>query len=73
MSRFRPWYVTAASGSKDVLILLDTSGSMVTDGRMALAKEAVVAVLQTLGPSSFVSVVAFTDVIQLSCFGLCFV
>jgi len=67
--RFRPWYVSAASGSKDVVILIDISGSMNTAGRMYLAQQAVVKVLQTLGPSSFVSVVAFSSDVELSCFG----
>ena len=71
--RFRPWYVLAASGSKDVVILLDVSGSMLQNGRMALAKEAVISVLKTLGQSSLVSVVAFNHEVVLSCFGLDFV
>merc|ERR1719295_213147 len=67
--RFRPWYVSAASGSKDVVILLDISGSMLQNGRMALAKDAVVSVLKTLGQSSLVSVVAFNHDVKLTCFG----
>jgi len=68
--RFRPWYVSAASGSKDVVILMDVSGSMNQEGRMALAQSAVVSVLRTLGQSSKVAVVAFSHEVQLSCFGL---
>merc|ERR1719419_2098183 len=71
--RFRPWYVSAASGSKDVVILLDVSGSMSMNGRMDLAKSAVISVLSTLGPSSLVSVVAFNSDVVLSCYGLDFV
>ena len=68
--RFRPWYVSAASGSKDVVILLDISESMKKNGRMALAKSAVISVLNTLGQSSMVSVVAFNDQgLEFSCFG----
>ena len=67
--RFRPWYVSAASGSKDVVILLDISESMLQNGRLALAKEAVISVLNTMGHSSFVSVVAFNQEVVLSCFG----
>ena len=26
--RFRPWYVTATSGAKNVILIIDTSGSM---------------------------------------------
>ena len=68
--RFRPWYVRAASGSKDVVILIDTSGSMQSSNRMALAIDAVLAVLQTLGSATFVSVVAFDSDVTLSCFGM---
>ncbi len=71
--RIRPWYVKAASGSKDVVILVDVSGSMLQNGRMALAKSAVVSVLGTLGQSSLVSVVAFHHEVLLSCFGKEFV
>merc|ERR1719473_1213343 len=38
--RFRGWYAGAASGPKDVIIIIDTSGSMRTSGRMAAAIEA---------------------------------
>jgi len=67
--RFRPWYVSAASGSKDVVILLDISGSMKTADRITLAKNAVISVLSTLGSSSMVAVVAFNHEITRSCFG----
>eukprot|EP01084_Bolivina_argentea_P291595 501157_1 len=66
--RFRPWYVSAASGGKDVVILVDTSGSMAEGSRLGLAKKAVKSVLRTLGQSSFVNVVQFHDGIRLSCF-----
>jgi len=46
--RFRPWFANAATGPKDVIILIDTSGSMSTDGRMALAISAAKQVLKTL-------------------------
>eukprot|EP01083_Nonionella_stella_P183564 663804_1 len=68
--RFRPWYVSAAIGSKDVVILLDISGSMKQNNRLSLAKEAAISVLNTLDSSSFVNVVAFSDELTLSCFGV---
>eukprot|EP01084_Bolivina_argentea_P160546 279568_1 len=67
--RFRPWYVSAASGSKNVIILMDKSASMRENKRLALAKSAVISVLNTLGPSSYVSVITFDDIARLSCFG----
>ena len=45
--RFRPWFANAATGPKDVIILIDTSGSM-DNGRMDLAKSAAKQVLKTL-------------------------
>ena len=67
--RFRPWYVTAASGSEDVVIMMDISGSMAQNGRLSLAKQAVIAVLSTLGRSSMVAVIAYNHDVELSCFG----
>lgn len=46
--RFRPWFANAATGPKDVIILIDTSGSMSTDGRMDLAISVAKQVLKTL-------------------------
>lgn len=56
--RFRPWYVTATSGAKNVIIMIDTSGSMSGD-RITLAKDAATAVVNTLSNSDFVGVINF--------------
>jgi Mg-chelatase subunit ChlD len=40
--RVRPWYVAATSGPKDVIIVIDKSGSMDAHSRWRLTKEAVV-------------------------------
>ena len=32
--RVRPWYVAASTGPKDVVLILDTSGSMGNHGRI---------------------------------------
>eukprot|EP01084_Bolivina_argentea_P291599 501162_1 len=66
--RYRPWYVSAASGKKDVIILLDISGSMNINNRLALAKSAVISALNTLGSNSMVGIIAFSSSITLSCF-----
>lgn len=46
--RFRPWYANSATGPKDIVILIDKSGSMNTNGRMGMAKDAAKKVLMTL-------------------------
>lgn len=57
--RLRPWYVAASSGPKDVVLLLDTSGSMRDYGRMDIMKLAVTRVINTLSVSDYVAVVPF--------------
>lgn len=57
--RFRPWYVAATAGAKNVLIIVDVSGSMSTGSRMSLAIEAAQNVVNTLGNTDFVGVVKF--------------
>ena len=56
--RFRPWYVTATSGAKNVILLIDTSGSMLGE-RMTLAKDAAKAVINTLSNNDFVGIISF--------------
>uniref|UniRef100_A0A914M7Y5 VWFA domain-containing protein n=1 Tax=Meloidogyne incognita TaxID=6306 RepID=A0A914M7Y5_MELIC len=52
--RFRPWFISSESSPRDVLFLLDLSGS--AKGMSAhLIKTAVGAVLQTLTPNDFFS------------------
>ena len=52
-------YVAGASGPKDVVLIIDTSGSMASLQRMELAKSASIAVLKTLSFVDYVSVVTF--------------
>ncbi|CAD7696239.1 unnamed protein product [Ostreobium quekettii] len=68
--RLRPWYVAATSGPKDVVLVIDTSGSMLTtDGekfgdfrsRWDITKDAILALLNTFGTSDFVNIVAFNS------------
>ena len=56
--RFRPWYVAATAGAKNVLIIVDVSGSM-GGTRMSLAIDAAKNVVNTLGNTDFVGVVKF--------------
>ena len=59
--RRRPWFVAASSGPKDVIIVIDVSGSMSNHNRMALAKEAAITVVSTLTISDRVAVIVFSD------------
>ncbi|CAN0256278.1 unnamed protein product [Ectocarpus sp. 12 AP-2014] len=57
--RVRPWYVAASSGPKDVVIVIDISGSMEANNRFVLATEAVENVLGTMNEHTFVNIVLF--------------
>ena len=57
--RFRPWYASAASGPKDMVIVIDMSGSMANGKRVEMAKEATKKVLNTLSWVDYVSLVSF--------------
>jgi len=57
--RFRPWYASGATGPKDVVIVVDVSGSMSTARRSTTAKKAVKAILDTLAWKDFASIVLF--------------
>lgn len=59
--RIRPWYVAASSGPKDVILVLDTSGSMENVGRMSIMKEAAKRVVNTLGITDYFAVLEFND------------
>ncbi|CAN0248180.1 unnamed protein product [Pylaiella littoralis] len=55
--RIRPWYVAASSGPKDVVIIVDISGSMEKNDRFVLATQAVESVLGTMNEHTFVNIV----------------
>jgi len=57
--RTRPWYVAASSGPKDVVIVIDTSGSMDDYGRMRLAIEAATTIVNMLTVADRVAIVPF--------------
>jgi len=57
--RRRPWFVAASSGPKDVVLVIDVSGSMSDYGRMDIAKEAAITIVNTLTVADRVAVVSF--------------
>ena len=59
--RNRPWYVAATSGPKNVILVIDVSGSMSDFGRLELAKDAAKTVINTLTNFDYVGVVKFSD------------
>ena len=58
--RFRPWYAAAASGPKDVMIVIDTSGSMGGE-REEMARSAAKKIVNTLTDADYVSLVKFSS------------
>ena len=58
--RFRDWFAGAAAGPKDVVVVIDTSGSMSGD-RMRLAQEAATAVVDTLTDADYATIVGFAS------------
>ena len=56
-----PWYVAAASGPKDVILVLDVSGSMSFLNRLNIMKEAAKTVIETLSFVDFVGIVKFAS------------
>ena len=68
-ARLRPWFIAASSGPKDIVIVIDNSGSMsqVNDQisansatRMAVVKNAVDQILGTFTANDFIGVVRFS-------------
>jgi len=56
--RERPWYIAASSGPKNVILILDTSGSM-RGFRLELMKQAATQVIKSLTVSDRVAIVEF--------------
>ncbi|XP_042195431.1 voltage-dependent calcium channel subunit alpha-2/delta-3 isoform X2 [Callorhinchus milii] len=58
--RNRKWYIQAATSPKDVVILVDVSGSM-KGLRMTIAKQTVSSILDTLGDDDFFNIIAYSE------------
>ncbi|XP_072915375.1 voltage-dependent calcium channel subunit alpha-2/delta-4 isoform X1 [Hemitrygon akajei] len=61
--RNRGWYIQAATSPKDIIILLDISGSM-KGLRMTIAKHTINTILDTLGENDFVNIIAYNDYVH---------
>eukprot|EP00747_Dinoflagellata_sp_TGD_P124024 gnl/TRDRNA2_/TRDRNA2_173934_c0_seq3.p1 gnl/TRDRNA2_/TRDRNA2_173934_c0~~gnl/TRDRNA2_/TRDRNA2_173934_c0_seq3.p1 ORF type:complete len:655 (-),score=112.36 gnl/TRDRNA2_/TRDRNA2_173934_c0_seq3:34-1998(-) len=61
--RFRPWYAGAVSGPKDLILILDKSGSMASGGvdRWQPTKRAAKRVLDTLGDNDYATIITFSS------------
>lgn len=61
--RVRPWYIAASSGPKNVVLVLDISGSMIsgTGQRFVLLKQAAIHVIETLTVGDRIAIVAFSS------------
>ena len=59
--RVRPWFVAASSGPKNVLLVVDVSGSMLTDDRITAMKQAATVIVNTLTATDRVALVAFSN------------
>lgn len=67
--RTRPWFIEAATCAKDIIVLMDNSGSM-TGMRNTIAKLVVKSILDTFGNNDFINVLKFSWTAEpvLSCY-----
>ena len=58
--RLRDWYIKAAAAPKDVLVLMDSSGSMRGE-RSIIAENVLINILDTLTENDYVSIIRFNN------------
>eukprot|EP00210_Caulerpa_lentillifera_P007423 g7094.t1 len=66
--RIRPWFIAASTRPKDIVFVIDVSGSMLEtlgkdDGRTRwdITKEAMISMLRTMTASDYINIVTFSD------------
>jgi len=59
--RKRPWYIAASSGPKNILLVLDVSGSMGNEGKLEIMKDAAKRIVNTLGVGDRIAIVPFSS------------
>ncbi|CAF0843774.1 unnamed protein product [Adineta ricciae] len=55
--RVRPWYIGTTSGPKDVIIIIDCSESMASNGKFAIARSVATVIINTLTRQDYVNVI----------------
>lgn len=68
--RLRPWYVSAEGAPRDILILLDASGSMTNSSNLLIGEQFTLALLSALTDDDHVNVLRFNVEVKspISCF-----
>ncbi|KPJ19361.1 Voltage-dependent calcium channel subunit alpha-2/delta-4 [Papilio machaon] len=68
--RLRPWYVSASGAPRDILILLDASGSMTNSSNLLVAEQLTLALLSALTDDDQVNVLRFNVTVRspITCF-----
>lgn len=61
--RLRTWYINAANSPKDIIILIDNSGSM-TGLKKDIARHVVNTILDTLGTNDYVNIFTFNVMLE---------
>jgi len=62
--RLRPWYLSASNGPKNVIFILDVSGSMSQNGRLESMKKAAIEMIDSLSFADYIGVVTFSSKAQ---------
>jgi voltage-dependent calcium channel alpha-2/delta-3 len=61
--RLQSWYIIAAASPKDVIILMDSSGSM-TGLRLEIAKKLIESIMDTLSDNDFFNILTYSNTVN---------